>query len=827
MNKKTTALSLLLLAGLSGRVMAQSAKPGFEVRGVVVDSLSHEGEAYATARLLSAGGSKPVKVAVTSEKGAFSIAAPKAGNYILELIALGKSPVRRSISLTAENTVAELDTLQMQEYNSTLGTATVTAQRQLVRAEIDKMTYSVADDPDAQTNSVLEILRKVPMVTVDGEDNIKVNGNSGFKVYVDGKPNAMMSANPSMIFKAYPASAIKKIEVITNPGAKYDAEGVSGVLNIVTNTGTKTSGYLITPSLTVTSRGVRGNVFAMTQVGKLTISAHYGIGSHRQPDGNYEAEREVFADDVNHLMKSDGTTDTKGVFQFGSLDASYEISDKDLISVNAGLNSWAGETDIVQNQQMLTAAGATHYSYKVNNHTDMTFRGYNASADYQHTFKEDTRITFSYRYSHNPSKTAVDTRNEELFSIPSTLGLRDQSTDPDNLSREHTAQVDYTTLISKIHTLSVGAKYINRMNRSNNTELWREAGTDAPFELDETRSLLYRHRGDIAAAYAEYTLKKNKWAFVAGNRYEYYRVRVTYPDGRRDNFSTHMDDWVPSVSLGYSLKPTMLLRAGYDVRIGRPSIEELSPYVKHDTPETASYGNPDLGSERSHNLNLTYSTFGAKLTFNTSLTYSFSNNGSTSYSFMKDNIYNTTYGNYLHSKLTNLSIFMNWAITSKTSVNFNCSGSYADYKSPVIGDRNSGFSANGFGSLQQDLPWKLKLSVFGGGGSGDINLQGRNTSYYFYNLTLRRSFLAEDRLTISLSAGNFIHRYQEQTGKTRTADFRSFSRQRNDFSSFAIAIRYKLGSLKAMVKKASRSIENDDVKSSSNPGTQGTGGMQQ
>ena len=100
--------------------------------------------------------------------------------------------------------MVDTDTLYIKEYNSTLGVATVTAQRPLVKAELDKLTYSIADDPDAKTNTVLEMLRKVPMVTVDGEDNIKVNGNASFKVYVDGKPNQMMSANPSMIFKAYP-----------------------------------------------------------------------------------------------------------------------------------------------------------------------------------------------------------------------------------------------------------------------------------------------------------------------------------------------------------------------------------------------------------------------------------------------------------------------------------------------------------------------------------------------------------------------------------------------------------------------------------------------
>src|SRR5574344_77911 len=116
-----------------------------------------------------------------------------------------------------------------------LGTVTVTAQKPVVKMETDKLIYRVNEDVDSKSSTVLDILRKVPMVTVDGQDNITVNGSSSFKVYVDGKPNVMMSSNPSQIFKSLPASVVKNIEVVTNPGARYDAEGAGGVLNIIMN----------------------------------------------------------------------------------------------------------------------------------------------------------------------------------------------------------------------------------------------------------------------------------------------------------------------------------------------------------------------------------------------------------------------------------------------------------------------------------------------------------------------------------------------------------------------------------------------------------------
>ena len=122
---------------------------------------------------------------------------------------------------------------------------TVVAKKPPVKSELDKMTYDVESDPEAQANSVLEMLRKVPMVTVDGQDNIMVNNSSSFKVYVNGKPNNMMSNNPSEVLKNMPANSVKKIEIITNPGPKYDAEGVGGIINIIT-TGKGMEGYSLT-----------------------------------------------------------------------------------------------------------------------------------------------------------------------------------------------------------------------------------------------------------------------------------------------------------------------------------------------------------------------------------------------------------------------------------------------------------------------------------------------------------------------------------------------------------------------------------------------------
>lgn len=825
---------LFLLISFFSILCAQAQRNGFTVKGEVRDSTTGNGTPYATLRVIPAKTNKAIAVSTTDNNGKFSISIPRTGNYRLQFISLGMAPLERNIEIKTSTGTLNLGTLLMQEYTSTLGTATVTAQRPIVKAEIDKLSYSINEDPDSETSSLLEMLRKVPMVTVDGEDNIKVNGNGSFKVYVNGKLNTMMSANPSLILKNYPASAVKKVEVVTDPGAKYDAEGVAGVLNIVTEANTRTSGYTLTPHINFSNRGMFGSLFGMAQFGKLTVSGNYGIGHMQSPTSTSSSEREVFDDDINHLLRSSGENKNEGTFQFGSLDASYEFNDHNLLSMTAGIHIHKGEQTSLSLYEMAKADGAMNYSYHQSGESESSYRGFNFSTDYQHTFaKEGQSVTLSYRFNTSPSYNRSTLYYTDITDSP--YPMYDRYSDPQNKSYEHTAQVDFTTPLGKAHTLSTGVKYIYRINRSDNTEYTRPSGSDQEFDFSEDGSLLYRHRNDIMAGYAEYTLKLKKFTARTGLRYEHSQVSVDYPDGSQEAFDNHFNDLVPSVSFGYSLSEACMLKAGYNMRIGRPDISYLSPYVSRPTPETQSYGNPNLDSEKAHNFNASFSKFTPKLNINASLSYMLQTNGLTSYTFLDDEgIQTTTFGNFLHTKELGLNLYINWTLIEGTVLNLNANGSYTDYKAyHFYGNdnaHNSGFSAGCWGGIRQDLPWKLKLNLHGGGSLRDISLQGRNSGFRFYGLNLSRSFLKDDKLSVSIMAGNFIHPKRTFRNSTLTDTFRSESLSRVDFLRLGIGVRYRLGSLQAVVKKAARSIDNSDVMqqssgSNANQGSSMGGGM--
>lgn len=806
--------TFLIAALLSCSIFATAQVAGdYTIHGVVQDSLSQQKEPYATVRLFRKGEGKPLVVATTDARGKFTLHYTKPGTYILQTAIIGKLPTKKELVLDADK-VVELGTILTQDAGKSLATAEVVAARPLVKSQIDRLVYSMSDDPDAQTNTMLEMLRKVPLVTVDGQDKITVNGKANFKVYVNGKPNKMMSDNPSVVLKSFPASVVKKVEVITDPGAKYDAEGTSGILNIVTATEATTTGYTVTPTLYWSNRGWGGNFFGMAQIGKLTLSAHGGVNGENSLRNTTESERELILDPVNHLLKTKGESYNHGTSGFGGLDASYDISKHDLLSVSSSI--YAGrQKGHGLSSTFLTGNAGTVYSYDNVNHRDSRYHGINTSVDYQHQFgKENQNLTVSYRFSSDLRNNKTLNVYDNLQSVP--FALKDRRIDPDNKSQEHTAQIDFTSPLGENHTLSVGAKYIYRLNRSDNEEYSRLAGTVTDFLPDVAQSLLYRHRTDISAGYTEYIYRLKRFSLRSGLRFESSHIRVTYPNGTRAAFSTRLNDWVPSLNLGYNLTDTQLLRLGYNLRIGRPDIYYLSPYVNHLSPEKISYGNPNLESETAHNFQLNYSLFSQKFSVNFSATYSTSYNGLTFYSFMKDGVEHSTSGNFLHSKQWSFDTYLNVNPWKSTAFTLNGNLKYSDLKSYRTSDHNYGFSGNIFAMLRQDLPWKLKFALGAGATWGDISLQGQGSEFKYYFLDLSRSFLEEDRLTVTLNGFNIFNPRQTLKNTTQTTMFRSSeSYVIHGLSRVSLGISWRFGKLRAVVKKTARSIENSDVKTGS------------
>ena len=833
MKLKTLVLLWILL--VSGLAAAQnSAVSTFQLKGILLDSLTQEGEPYATIRVArkSAPG-KPVKMLVSGLDGRFKENVKGTGNFVLTITSVGRNPIVKNFSVKAGQKLVDFGTLYVTDASNELGQVEIVAQKPLVKADIDKIEYNVKDDPDSETNTLLEMLRKVPMVTVDGEDNIKVNGSSSFKVYVNGKPNNMMSNNPTEVLKSMPANTIKHIEVITNPGPKYDAEGVGGILNIVTEGG-GFEGYTVTVSGNVSNRGAGGGVFGTVQKGKFTVSARYNYNYNDSPR-SYSGGTQRATDPHSEVANLDyeGSSKGDGSFQSGSMEASYEIDSLNLISASFGLwgggNSSNGGSNYVGNSPL---DNHLLYQYGIGSHSKSSWYSIDGGIDCQRlspTIK-GRMFTLSYKVNTRPQTSDSYSEYDIAYGHDDWTDylrrLQDQHNDGSQNTTEHTFQADYTTPIGEMHTIESGVKYILRNNSSDNDRYLRTSADNADYVFDNEYSTHYRHQNDIIAAYLGYGLKWKKLSGRLGVRYEHTIEDVKYLLGRGDDFRKNYDDVVPSASLGWKLTDLSNLRVGYNMRIYRPGIWYLNPYLDDSNPSSISQGNPELDSEHSHAFDLSYSNFTPKFNINLSARYSFTNNSIQSVTSLvseddipdfsedkktgKDVLY-TTYQNIGKSRNLNLSAYVNWNATKDTRIYANLFGGYTSLKG-ADGLENDGWNLFAFGGAQQTFKhdWRLSVNVFGQ--TPWIMLQGKGSSFFSYSVNLNKSFLNR-RLSLSAFASNFFQKYNKFESHIEGQGFLQDSWNKYPQMRFGFSVSYRIGELKASVKKAARTITNDDVKS--------------
>lgn len=831
MTMKQTLISMALILMLALCAKAQNTQHSYTITGVVADSVTHEGEPYATLTIARAdSAAKPVKQALTDIKGRFSISSNGTGSYLLMVRSMGRKPMQRAYTVDATTRTIDLGTLLLQDGGNQLETVEVVAYKPLVKADVDKIAYSVEDDPEANTNTVIEMLKKVPMVTVDGQDNIRVNGNSSFKIYVNGKPNNMMTKNPKEVLKSMPASSIKKIEVITNPGPKYDAEGVGGILNIVTE-GKGPEGYNATFSGRANNSSYGGGLYATVKQGKLTMSVNYNASSNHSPKGYTYSDRSQIGTDgtVTSSTVADGYTKGHSLWQGGDIEASYEIDTLRLITGSFSLSKFTSKRDALNTAfSTVPATGQRLYGYRSPSHSKENWDDYSASLDYQRSFSvKDRLLTLSYRLESSPSTSDsryLYTDREAADDWQTFIDrMRDQRMDGDENTMEHTFQIDYTTPFAKHHTWEAGVKYILRRNKSDNDRYNLGTG-DKDETYDSNNSSHYRHHNDILAAYTGYGLTLDKWSARLGLRYEHTLQKVEYLLGRGTNFHKNFDDLVPSARLGYKFSDATNLSLGYKMRINRPGIWYLNPYLDDRIPDAISQGNPNLDTEKSHAVDLQFSSYNSKLTYTLTGTYRFVNNSIESVDRLvndrnieglpnptgKDVIY-SSYANIGHIQYAGLMAYANWTPITNTRITLNGNVGYS-HMSDGQSLRNHGWCTNIDASLQQTFAktWIFNASYYVQ--TPQPTLQGKDARYQWYNFSLSKSFM-DKRLTLTAYIINpFGKRYFCYRSETVADNFRTTASSSWCQLYYGVSVRFRIGKLKASVKHTERTVENNDVK---------------
>ncbi len=690
-------------------------------------------------------------------------------------------------------------------WNQELEGVEIKAQRQLIKQEVDRIGYDVQADDESKTQTVLDMLRKVPMVTVDGQDNILVKGNSNFRIYKNDHYDPNLSKNAKEVLKAMPASMVRRIEVITDPGAREDAEGVDAILNIVMMDGSKLDGLTGVVSATYTTLNNPNLYTSLTgQMGKLLLSVDYGYGgmSSKLTENSQDTERTFLATGNRLLAHSDGSS--PGGIHYTNLNASYDLDSLNLLSASFGGYFYKLNVQGDGWTKMSNAAAQPLYSFS--NHYWMpgySHSSWNGRLDYEHrTRRKGERLTLSYMLALTRQHTDQENTYDDLVCVPFAY-TNSLQTERERFT-EHTLQADWLRPLGKGHQIEVGAKYIDRNNNSHNTQDFRGS-----MLTTENR---FEHTTRVLAGYADYIYNAEKWSARAGLRYEYSYMRGSYPDGSHAAFSHRLNDWVPQASMKYQLTPSQSLKLNYTTSINRPGISYLNPAVS-TSPNVVQHGNPLLKSSHSQSLSLIYMYIGRRLTLQLAPGYRFSNGGIAAIQTAQGDVRYLTYDNVRRYRRFSFEQYVQWKPFDGTTLVINNNLRYEHYANPNLDYRNYGWSDNYYANLSQQLPWKLRLylMVYGKMGHSPSSIYYRKHSYYGYYASLQRSFLKGDRLTVRIGANNPFNNHMTSSAEAVNGDYRDRQTSWNHGRSFSLSLSWRFGSLKASVKKTEHSIENDDV----------------
>ncbi|WP_428666738.1 TonB-dependent receptor domain-containing protein [Runella sp.] len=787
-------------------------KGNSKITGFVIDSAATKAVEFANIALYNKATGKPVDGTVADEKGKFTLKSIAVGDYKLMISFIGfKDKTVDNIKI-AKGQDLDLGVIKMSPDVRTLDEVVVTGEKSIIEEKVDRLVYNAEKDLTARGGDAADVLKKVPMLSVDLDGNVSLRGSQNIRVLINNKPSTIVASSIADALKMIPADLIKSVEVITSPSAKYDAEGSAGIINIITKKSTL-QGLTLSADAGVGARGSNLSLNGNFRQGKLGITLG-GFGRAFYNKANSTLDQTTLQNGASLLTKQNTDAYDNGLFGRYNIGFDYELSKNQ--SLNAGISF--GTRNMVRTQDM-TSNLFTNNALTATTYRDVTTKdlsnNVDMNLDYIRTFKVPGREwSISTQYSRN---TLTNNFNADLLNESSALLSRQKNLNS-NLNQEATIQTDYQTPIRKNQMIEFGAKTI--MRQVNSDYSYQVAGATGAFAADARNpvgSLDYSQ--NIVAGYLSYTYSTaNKYTFKVGSRYEYTTIDAKDQIGKISipSYGT----LVPSINVSKSLKAGTTLKAAYNRRIQRPGLQQLNPNYNAANPYNISIGNPNLKPEMTNNFELSLSTNIKKTYLNASVFSRSTNNSIMRLSAPSDTLIGaiiTTFQNIGKQEVMGANVFANVYLTPKWTLNGGVDLYYNYLEGKVqgldgtsINTSNSGWVIGGriMSSLALNKGWAMQ--AHGGMRGNQVTLQGVQGSFYMYSFGVKKDF-NNKKGSLGLATENFLGGMKmKSTSVTPVLNQTMVNNIYNQ--NIKLTFSYKIGKMTFAAPKKSKSVKNDDVK---------------
>ena len=800
---KSITYKLLLLLGLAaGSVVAQAQTPPAPAGKITGSVITEQGKPadYATVTLLRAKDSSIVKSSLTNEAGLYTIERVNNGIYIIKATIIGYNKTFSGPVTVEANTAVKVPVLQLLPAMASLKAVNITVTKPLIERKIDRTVMNVENSVLAAGNSAMEILERAPGVTIDKDDNISLKGKQGVTVMLDGKLTYLSSAQLANLLRSTDGNTIQSIEIITNPSAKYDAAGNSGIINIKLkkNKAAGTNGSL------AATGGYGQNHKASTSLnlnhkdGNLNVFGNYSYTNNKRPQ-DINLNRAVTNN--GKLTYFDENTDMLGSRNSHNykLGADYDLSKTNTLGVqvtgyNSSFDANSFNNTLISPDKINTSAVTT-----TNNRTIERYN--NIAANINNRIVLDTagkELSMDADYSHFYNKQSNNYANNYFYADGITLRtnslLRNSLPSKINIG---TFKADYTNPLGKTMKLEAGMKF---SYVATNNDLRTDSILNNNWVTDAGRTNLYKYTENINAGYVNFSKSWKKTSLQAGLRAEQTNSKG---DSRDVNNVTlinerHYLSWFPSVFVNQELSDKHTLGLNYSRRIDRPSYDDLNSFQQILNAYTYQQGNPNLKPQYTNSYELSY-TYNKK--YNATLGYSLTTDVMVE---LPEQIgVNTLITRDNLAQQTNYSLNVNapFTIAKWWSMNNNFTAFYLGFKTNTtkLNLDNGQFAGNGNSINTFILSKTVKAE-------GTFNYQSPLTyglfhirSQYSFDAGISKSF-AEKRANLKFSVSDvFNTRKQNLTVRQGNLNFDVF--QKNETRVARLTFTYNFGNSKIQSRR--------------------------